>query len=94
MRTVNAVGVFSKPNIAEAHQIVPALLDWLHARGVAARIDEQTAKYAGRTDALEREELVEGTQLEIVLGGDGTLLAAARAVGPRAIPILDRKSVV
>lgn len=87
MRTVNVVGVFSKPNIPEARQIVPELLTWLHEHGVATRIDEQTALYSGRTDWLQREELVEGTQTVIVLGGDGTLLAAARAVGPREIPI-------
>ena len=87
MRTVNVAGVFSKPNIAEARQIVPELLDWLREQGVATRIDEQTGNYSGRTDWLGREELVEGTQLLIVLGGDGTLLAGARAVGSREIPI-------
>ena len=87
MRSVNVAGVFSKPNIAEARQIVPELLDWLHEQGVATRIDEQTGNYSGRTDWLGREELVEGTQLLIVLGGDGTLLAGARAVGSREIPI-------
>jgi NAD+ kinase len=87
MRTVNIVGVFSKPNIPEARQIVPKMLDWLHERGVATRIDEQTAHYSGRSEWFEREVLVEGTQTVIVLGGDGTLLAAARAVGPREIPI-------
>ena len=87
MRTVNAAGVFSKPNIAEARQIVPELLDWLHQQGVKTRIDEQTGHYSKRTDWLHRDELVEGIQLLIVLGGDGTLLAGARAVGARETPI-------
>jgi NAD+ kinase len=88
MRTVNTVGVFSKPNIAEARQIVTELLDWLNDKGVATRIDEQTALYSGRTDGLSRDAVVEGTETVIVLGGDGTLLAAARAIGHREIPIL------
>ncbi len=86
MRIVNA-GVFSKPNIPEARQIVPELLDWLHKQGVATHIDEQTGHYSNRTDWLERDQLVDGIQLLIVLGGDGTLLAGARSVGPREIPI-------
>ena len=87
MRTVNVAGVFSKPNIPEAREIVTKLLDWLHAQDVRTQIDEQTGHYSGRTDWLARQDVVEGAQLLIVLGGDGTLLAGARAVGPREIPI-------
>ena len=87
MRTVNVAGVFSKPNSPEAREIVPELLDWLHKKGVATRIDEQTGHYSNRRDWLARDQLVEGIQLLIVLGGDGTLLAGARSVGPREIPI-------
>ena len=87
MRTVKAAGVFSKPNIAEARQIVPELLDWLNQQGVATRIDEQTGHYSGRSDWMERDALVKDIQLLIVLGGDGTLLAGARSVGSREIPI-------
>lgn len=87
MRTVNVVAVFSKPNIPEAIKIVPELLDWLHQHGVTTRVDEQTARYSGRTDWFNREELVDSAETVIVLGGDGTLLAAARAVGSREIPI-------
>ena len=87
MRTVNVAGVFSKPNIPEAREIVTKLLNWLHAQDVGTQIDEQTGHYSGRTDWLARQDVVEGAQLLIVLGGDGTLLAGARAVGPREIPI-------
>lgn len=82
------VGIFSKPGIPIAPELLPPLLQWFAERGVAVRYDEQTAKYLGRHDGAPREDLPEGTLFVIVLGGDGTLLSAARALGGRDIPLL------
>jgi NAD+ kinase len=49
-------------------------------------MDEQTAAYLSTT-GLPREDVCEGCDLMIVLGGDGTLLSAARAIGRREIPL-------
>jgi NAD+ kinase len=67
--------------------LVPKLLQWLHERGIAARIDEATAFYGGGVAGLPRAEVPEGCDLVIVLGGDGTLLSAVRAIGRREIPL-------
>ncbi len=88
MPAVKTVGIFAKPNAPAAIRLVPELLDWLAARGVAVRLDEVAAQYAGRSDGLSRADVPDGCDLAIVLGGDGTLLSAARAVGGRAIPLL------
>jgi NAD+ kinase len=82
------VAIFSKPNAPRAQKLVPELLAWLTQRGVEARFDSETARYAGMLVGLDRLHVPEGCDLAIVLGGDGTLLSAARAVGSRAIPIL------
>jgi len=90
MPTIRTVGIVSKPNSVAAANIVPALIEWLRGRGMAVRIDEQTAFYAGlggRSSGLPRPEVPEGCDLVIVLGGDGTLLAAARAIGRRETPL-------
>jgi NAD+ kinase len=86
MPTIRTVGIVSKPNSAAAANIVPALIEWLRGRGMAIRIDEQTALYAG-VPGIPRDEVPEGCDLVIVLGGDGTLLAAARAIGRRETPL-------
>ena len=70
--------------------MVPALLAWLAERGVVAYCDPETATCVGptATKVHAREELPVGADLLIVLGGDGTLLAAARLVGDHDVPIL------
>jgi NAD+ kinase len=88
IRSVKAVGIFSKPNSPPATQLVPKLLHWLAQRGIEARLDNETARYAGLLAGLDRTHVPDGCDLAIVLGGDGTLLSAARAVGSRAIPLL------
>ena len=87
MPDIRVVGIMSKPGIPHASAIVPELVRWLEAHGVQSRVDEETAFYLGRKDALSRAEVPDGAQLVIVLGGDGTLLSAARAVAGRVIPL-------
>src|SRR5579884_2147099 len=87
MPTVTTVGIVSKPRSEQAVALVPELLAWLDRKGVETRLDEITADYAGSSAGLPRERVPEGTQLLIVLGGDGTLLSAARAAAGREIPL-------
>ncbi len=87
MQKIAKVGIISKPKIAEATDIVCGLLKWLEERGIRYRYDEQTAAYAGSTDFLPREEVPDGVDLLIVLGGDGTLLSAVRVTAGRDIPL-------
>jgi NAD+ kinase len=88
MPAVKTVGIFAKPNAPAAIRMVPELLSWLDEHGIAARLDDVSAAYAGSTQGLPRPQVPDGCELAIVLGGDGTLLSAARAVAGRAIPIL------
>ena len=87
MHDIEAVGIVSKPNVDEAARVVPGVVEWLKARGIAVRFDEATAAYLGNADGVAREEVAEGCDLLIVFGGDGTLLAAARSLRGREIPL-------
>lgn len=86
---MKTAGIISKPNKPEIASIVSGLTNWLAARRIEALYDEETAASLGHAGSgLARPQLAESADLVLVLGGDGTLLAAARAVGGRGIPIL------
>jgi NAD+ kinase len=84
------VGIVSRPRREDIARVVPPLLDWLRAHGAETVCDLETGQcigaLAGRT--IARQELPEHTDLLIVLGGDGTLLSAARLAVDRGVPIL------
>jgi len=84
---IKTVGIIAKPAVPAAADVVPRLLAWLESRGIRLRYDEFTAFYAARPDGLPRGDVPAGCDLVIVLGGDGTLLSAARAIGGREIPL-------
>ena len=86
MEPVVTVGIIAKPDVRQTDDLLPALLDWLAARSVGVRLDRDAAGYLGK-EGLDREHVPDGCQLVIVLGGDGTLLSAARAIGGRDIPL-------
>jgi len=88
MPDIKVVGVISKPGIPHASAILSDLVAWWKQRGVETRLDHESARYLGIDAGLPREQVADSTQLLIVLGGDGTLLAAARATRGREIPIL------
>lgn len=83
------VGIFSKPNKPAVAHIAPKLIEWLCARGYDVVVDPETARYADNAPCVKREEFAtRPLNFVIVLGGDGTFLAAARIVAKPGIPIV------
>ena len=83
------VGIISRPRRSNLGEIVPYLRIWLEDRGVATVIDTETASSLNRGEpGKTRHQIAQETDLLLVLGGDGTLLAAAREAAPRGIPLL------
>jgi NAD+ kinase len=88
MATIKTVGIFSKPGVASAVDLVPRVFAYLRKQGIALRFDEFTAAYCSCEEgALDRQHVPDGCDLVIVMGGDGTLLSAARAIRGREIPL-------
>lgn len=76
---IETAGLIAKPRSELAARLVPELVAWLEARGVAVRLDAEAGSYAGRPAEPSRDHVAAASQVLIVLGGDGTLLSAARA---------------
>ena len=85
---IHNIGIVSKPGRKDIPGLLQYILEWATRCGIGVKIDETTANYLHRTDGEDRTSMPDGCDLIIVLGGDGTFLSAARAVGPRQTPLL------
>src|SRR5579859_996288 len=87
---IKTVGIISRPRREDIARVVPPLVNWLQAHGADVTCDSETSDCLGMSavQARKREELPSCTDLLIVLGGDGTLLSAARLAAHRKVPIL------
>jgi len=86
---IKKVGITSKPKKAEVREVVPSLIHWFRDRQVEVFVDKETAATLdGREKSLTRNEMPGQVDLIVVLGGDGTLLATARALNRKPVPLL------
>ncbi len=86
---IRTVGIACKPIKDLVFSVVPPLLAWLREHKINAIVDAETSSCidAG-VPGVQREVLATKVDLLLVLGGDGTLLSAARALRGHNIPIL------
>ncbi|HEV2474687.1 MAG TPA: NAD(+)/NADH kinase [Chthonomonadales bacterium] len=78
-----AVGIVLHPRREEAIALARELIEWLHERSVTVHVDRAGAQALDHTPdpALSWRSL----DLVVTLGGDGTILAAARLASPAPI---------
>jgi len=83
------IAVISKPQKNELQTLLPELVAWLRAKGFTPVLDPVSGSYIGTGDVVPRQDMaVLVPELVIVLGGDGTLLSAAKAFAKSDVPIL------
>jgi len=83
------IAIISKPDRPELSQALPALEQWLTQHNYTVLVDQESANYFSASNVVPRTELAaQSPYLALVLGGDGTLLSAARAIAKAGTLIL------
>ncbi len=83
------VAIVCKPNKEELNRLLPDLIAWLRKHSYEPLLDLEGGTYTTSAEAVDRGEMPAcKPELVIVLGGDGTLLAAARVFASTGTPIL------
>jgi len=92
--SIKRIGIVLKPKQPDALKTMCELAVWLAQRGIALlggpeierdRIQRQTGC---AVEEVAPEQIAAGADLLLVLGGDGTMIAAARLMGDTEVPVL------
>ncbi|MDR2015524.1 MAG: NAD(+)/NADH kinase [Azoarcus sp.] len=91
-RKFSNVSLIGKFQSADGSETVLELARFLRGRGMESWIEQGTAGGIGKAAddfvAATYEEIADKADLVVVVGGDGTLLNAARRLGERAVPLV------
>jgi NAD+ kinase len=83
-----SVGILTKPKFPEVKPTLTGVVDWLRARNIDVLLDTTSATFLNEQGGIPKTQLAEKADVLLVLGGDGTILNAARLAAERSIPIL------
>ncbi|HKO99711.1 MAG TPA: NAD(+)/NADH kinase [Pyrinomonadaceae bacterium] len=92
--SIKRVGIVLKPNQPDALTTMCELASWLAGRGITlaggAEIERERikAETGCAVEQVEPQKLASSVDFILVLGGDGTMIAAARLMGDAEVPVL------
>ena len=82
------IGIVAKLMNPSALKFAAELTAWLNGKGVVVYGDGELSRQIVSIKTASREEIVDISEALVVLGGDGTMLYAARLLGGKKIPII------
>lgn len=85
---MKTIGILTKPKFPDVKPILNDLVSWLREHEKTVILDSKTAAMIGESTPYQKPQMAALADMLIVLGGDGTMLNAARLVEEREIPIL------
>jgi len=94
MTAIKRIGVVVKPHQPDALETLCRLTEWLVAKGIQLVglpeiAHEQIKNKTGCVvEIVKDEQLASSVDLILVLGGDGTMIAAARMISDTEVPVI------
>ncbi|MGH7168463.1 MAG: NAD(+)/NADH kinase [Candidatus Methylomirabilales bacterium] len=85
---MKTIGILTKPKFPDVKHILTDLVAWLRERKKEVVFDAKTAALIGESASNQKTQIATRSDMVLVLGGDGTMLSAARLLEERAVPIL------
>ncbi len=87
------VGIVVKPKNPRAQRLARDVASFLHAHKIGFYVDNEgssalSADLIQRSQIIPRREIIQRTDLAVILGGDGTFISAARYPCPNPAKIL------
>ncbi|HXF93436.1 MAG TPA: NAD(+)/NADH kinase [Nitrospiraceae bacterium] len=85
---MKTIGILTKPKFPDVKHILKDLVAWLRERHKEVILDKATAALIDEPASHQKVQIAALADMVLVLGGDGTMLSAARLVEERSVPIL------
>jgi NAD+ kinase len=83
-----SIGILTKPKFPEVKATLQGVVTWLRERAITVLLDATSAALLSEPGGIQKTQLAGQADVLLVLGGDGTILTAARLAAERSIPIL------
>jgi NAD+ kinase len=83
-----SVGILTKPKFPEVKTTLQGVVAWLRDRHITVLLDTTSASLLSEQGGIQKTQLAVQSDVLLILGGDGTILNAARLAAERSIPIL------
>jgi len=90
MTEFRSVGLMGRVGSNEVLETLVHLRDYLRARGLRVIVEQDIAPHLDpqQRDVCPRETIGRDADLVMVVGGDGSMLGAARSLAPQDVPVL------
>lgn len=86
---MKSIGIIANPRKPRVKETVQGIIEWAEKNKVEFYLGQELVPIIEyKQKALPRDELPQNAEIIISVGGDGTMLASARAVGDKGNPIL------
>lgn len=86
-KTIRTAGVIGKQHSPQVAELLPVLVAFLRGRGVEVLVEQSIAEMTRDGEAVDCEAMGARADVAIVLGGDGTMLFAARRLASFGVPL-------